>query len=60
MLSERESAIHFYWFRNEADSFRSLLKTYQKYVHTNLQDFFSNNWDIFARSGQEWTTVAKK
>ncbi len=24
--SERESAIHFYWFRNEADSFSSMLQ----------------------------------
>jgi hypothetical protein len=24
--SERESAIHFYWFRNKADSFSSMLQ----------------------------------
>ncbi len=59
----------FFWFRNEADSFSSLVlnKTYQKicsHQFTISCTFLSSNWIIFARlaenSCSQWTTLAKK
>jgi hypothetical protein len=51
MLSERESAIHFYWFWKEADSFSSMLQL-AKYMLTPIKnshlDFFFSIWVVFA------------
>ena len=60
MLSERESTIHGYGFRNEADSFSSLLQLKVIYLHQ-----FRISVDFFLlgpaeNSCQEWTTVAKE
>jgi len=64
MLSERESANHFYWFRNEADSFRSLLQ-HTKNMFTPICKISFPATGLFLlclakNSYQEWTTIAKK
>ncbi len=64
-----KSAIHFYLFRNEADSFNSMLQLTKKYVYT----YFKFTWRfLFQQLGlfllgltqnsscQEWTTLDKK
>ncbi len=56
MPSERESAIHFKWFRNETDSLSSILQLTKNMLTSILNahlDFFSCNWVVFARSDQK-------
>ncbi len=64
-----ESAIHFYLFRNEADSFNSMSQLTKKYVYTYFKftcRFLFQQLGLFLlgltqnSSCQEWTTPDKK